>query len=87
LYVYLKYINTGYFAAAAQAQRAALQQRGITGEQAQHAMSITAPLLTPVGIFVISLITGVIGGFIVALIVSIFTQRSDGALSDSRPLG
>ena len=86
-YVYVKYINAGFFAAAARMQRAALEERGITGEQAQHAMSLTAPLMTPVGLVVISLVTGVIGGFIVALIVSIFTQKSDGASDGSRPLG
>jgi len=87
LYVYVTYINTGYFAAALRMQQAALEQRGITGEQARHALSITAPILTPVGIVVITLITGVIGGFIVALIVSIFTQKSDGVSHDSRPPG
>jgi hypothetical protein len=33
--------------------------------------------MTPVGIVVTSLVTGVIGGFVVALIVSIFTQKRD----------
>lgn len=87
MYVYVKYINTGFFAAALRMQRAAMERRGITGEQAQRAMSLTAPLMTPVGLVVISLITGVIGGFIVALIVSIFTQKGDGASDGSRPLG
>lgn len=87
MYVYVKYINTGFFAAAALMQHAALEKRGITGEQARHAMSLTAPLMTPVGLVVVSLITGVIGGFVVALIVSIFTQKSDGASDGSRPLG
>lgn len=76
-YVYVKYINTGYLAAAIQAQRTALGQRGMTGAQVQQAMAITSAILTPVGIVVVSLVTGVIIGFIVALIVSIFTQRGD----------
>ena len=87
VYVYVRYINTEYFAVAMRAQQAALERRGITGVQAQHAMSITAPLLTPVGLVVISLITAVIGGFVVALIVSIFTQKSDGVPYSSRPPG
>ena len=77
LYFYVKYINTGYLAAAMQAQQAALEQRGITGPQAQQAMAITSAIMTPVGLVVTSLISGVIGGFIVALIVSIFTQKRD----------
>ena len=77
VYFYVKYINSGYLAAAIQAQQAALEQRGITGAQAQQAMAITSAIMTPVGIVITSLITGVIGGFIVALIVSIFTQKRD----------
>src|SRR6185312_546934 len=77
MYGYVKYINTGFFVAAARMQRAAIEARGLTGEQAQRAMSLTAHFLTPVGLLVTSVIAGVIGGFIVALIVSIFTQKSD----------
>ena len=77
MYVYVRYINSGYLAAVMQAQRAALERRGITGAQAQLAIGITAAITTPVGIAVTSLITGVLEGFIVALIVSIFTQKAD----------
>lgn len=86
-YIYVTYINTGYLAAAMRIQQQALQQRGITGAQAQQAMAITSPMLTPVGITVMALVGGVIGGFIIALIVSIFTQKGDGASYASRPPG
>ena len=76
-FIYLNYINTGYLAAVMQVQRAALAQRGITGAQAQMAGQIAAAITTPAGVAVTSLVSGVILGFIVALIVSIFTQRSD----------
>jgi RsiW-degrading membrane proteinase PrsW (M82 family) len=87
VYIYVRYINTGYFAAAMRAQQAALERRGITGEQAQRALSITESMMTPVGTVVISLIAGVIVGFVVALIVSIFTHKGDGASYGSRPPG
>jgi hypothetical protein len=74
-YVYVQYINTGFIAAAMQAQRAALEQRGLSGAQLQQAMGMVATLTTPLGVAVTSLITGVVVGFIVALIVSIFTQN------------
>lgn len=79
VYVYVRYINTGYLAALVQAQRTALERRGITGAQAQMAMGITASFTTPIGIAVTSLVGGVVLGFIVALIVSIFTQ-SEGRM-------
>jgi hypothetical protein len=77
IYVYVKYINAGYLAAAMEAQRTELQQRGITGAQADQAMAMAGAMLTPGGIVVTSLISGVVVGFIVALIVSIFTRKGD----------
>jgi hypothetical protein len=76
LYVYVQYFNTNFFATAIRAQQALLAQRGITGAQAQQAMGIVGAVMTPVGIAVSSLISGVIIGFVVALIASIFTQSA-----------
>lgn len=76
-YVYVKFINTGYFAALLEAQRAALEQRGITGARAEQAMAMTSAIMTPGAYFIASLIFGVIGGLIIALLVSIFTQEGD----------
>jgi len=77
VYLYVKFVNTGYLAAALQARRAALEQSGMTGAQVQQAMAINSAIFTPVGIVVFSVVTSVIVGFIVALIVSIFTQKGD----------
>jgi uncharacterized membrane protein YdjX (TVP38/TMEM64 family) len=77
VFVYVKYFNTGYFAAMLQTTRDTLQQRGITGAQAQQAMRLYGAIYSPVGYLIVSLIGGVIFGFIVSLIVSIFTQRGD----------
>ncbi len=77
LYIYVNYINTGYPAAALQAQQAVFEQRGLTGAQLDQSMAMTGAMLTPTGIVVTSLVSGVIVGFIVALIVSAFTRVSD----------
>ena len=77
LYIYVNFINTGYPAAALQIQQAALEQRGLSGAQLDQALVVTRIMLTPTGIVVTSLISSVIVGFIVALIVSIFTRDSD----------
>lgn len=77
VYVYVRYINTGYIDAAIQLQRAALQHRGITGAQAERALAIVGATTTPVGVAVGSLIGGVVLGFIVSLIVSVFTQKGE----------
>jgi hypothetical protein len=76
-FIYVSYINTGYLPAMMQAQRIAMEQRGLSGQQAQTAMAITGAVMTPVGVTITALITSVIFGFIVALLVSIFTQAAD----------
>jgi uncharacterized membrane protein (DUF485 family) len=77
LYIYVGFINTGYSAAALQAQRVVLEQRGLAGAQLDQALAFTGAMLTPTGIVVTALISGVIVGVLVALIVSIFTRDSD----------
>ena len=74
VYVYFGYMNTTYFATAIRAQQAVLAQRGVTGAQAQQAMGLVGAVMTPVGIAVSSLISGVVVGFVVALIATIFTR-------------
>jgi hypothetical protein len=76
-FIYVSYINTGYLPAMMQAQQIALEQRGLSGAQAHQAMSIMGNVLTPVGLTISTVIGDVIMGFIVALIVSIFTQAAD----------
>ncbi len=75
-YVYVQYINTNFVATALRAQQAMLEQRGITGAQARQAMGIVGAMITPVGLAVSSLVSGVVVGFVVALIASIFTQSA-----------
>lgn len=75
--IYVKFIDTGYFVTAMRLARASLQERGISGAQADRALSITGMFMNPVGLLVSSIISGVIVGFIIALIVSIFTQKGD----------
>jgi hypothetical protein len=77
LYIYVGYINPGYPEAALQAQRAALEQRGVTGVQLEQGLGMVRRMLTPTGMFVSSLLSGAVIGFICALIVSIFTRVND----------
>lgn len=76
-YVYVSYINTGFLPSLIQAQHATLARRGITGAQAQQMMAIYSVIYRPMLFGILSLLGGVIIGFVVALIVSIFTQRGD----------
>lgn len=77
VFIYLKYINSGYLVTVVQAQRAAIERRGISGAQAQQALTIVSAFRTPLVIVLTTLVTSIIGGFIISLIVSIFTQKED----------
>jgi len=77
VYVYVSFINTGYTAAVLKMQRAAMEERGLSGAQLDQSMAMVGAMTTPVGIVVSSLIGGVIIGVIVALIVSAFTKARD----------
>lgn len=77
VYVYVSFINTGYAAAMLKIQQETLEARGMKGPQLDQAMAMTGAMLTPTGIVITSVIGGVILGFIVALIVSIFTRKGD----------
>ncbi len=77
VYIYVSFINTGYAAAVLQAQRSTLEERGLSEAQVEQALSMAGAMLTPTGIVIASLVSGVIMGFIVALLVSIFTRVND----------
>ena len=77
VFVYVKFINTGYSAAALKAQQTALEAQGMSGAQLDQALRMTSAMLTPVGIVITSLVAGVIMGFIVSVIVSVFTRKGD----------
>ena len=77
VYIYVAFINTGYTAAALKIQQETLEARGVKGPQLDQAMAMTGAMLTPTGIVITSILSGLIVGFIVALIVSIFTRKGD----------
>jgi hypothetical protein len=84
MYFYLRYINPAFLANAMHIARTRLEQHGYTGTDLQWNLGLASSLLTPIGIAVQWLISGVLAGFIVALIVSIFTHKSDGDTSRPR---
>ncbi len=79
-YIYIKFINPEYLANILEEQRIALEDQGLDDEQIDQFLSIFETLRTPE----VSLITGVIFmiifGFILSLIVSAFTKKTDPAL-------
>ena len=54
-----------------------MEQQGMSEAQIDQAMSIAGAMLTPTGIVVTSLVSGIIVGFVISLIVSAVTKESD----------
>jgi hypothetical protein len=79
-YIYVKFINPDYMANVLEEQRIALEDQGFDDEQIDQALAIFEAFRTPE----VSLLTGIIFmiifGFILSLIVSAFTKKTDPAL-------
>jgi hypothetical protein len=84
LFVYLKYINTGFLAAVMEGQRASIERRGITGTRAQHLVQLYAAGTRPAIYAVSFLVMLTIAGFVLALVVAIFTRTGDRRLEPPR---
>jgi hypothetical protein len=75
-FIYVKFIDTGFIANMMDKQRTALEERGgMSDEQIDAAMSMTSKFMTPGMMLVFGIIGGVIITVIVALIITIFTQK------------
>jgi Protein of unknown function (DUF4199) len=77
-YIYVKFIDTSYIASLMDKQRVAMEERGgLTDEQMEAALSMSAKFMTPEMIVVFAIFGGIIIGMIVALLVTIFTQKKN----------
>ena len=74
-YVYVKFIDTNFIEAMKNVQIAKMEEKGMSSEQIDQAMSFSSAFFMPETMFVIGLITGFLFTLVVGLIVSIFTQK------------
>ncbi|HEY0743563.1 MAG TPA: DUF4199 domain-containing protein [Chryseosolibacter sp.] len=74
-YIYIKFVDTAFMDSAKQKQIEQMQERGMSDEQIDQAMQISAMFMTPEAIFGFALVFGIIGTVIIGLIISIFTQK------------
>lgn len=74
-YVYIKFIDGSFIQLIMDKQREDMQNRGMSDEQIDQAMSFSAPFMSPEMMLVFGLIGGIIIIMICGLIVTIFTQK------------
>ena len=76
-YIYIKFVDQGYIDALKEMQAEAYAESGMSEEQIEKAMSFGEKMFTPGWLFVISLIGTILTNVIIALIVTIFTKKTN----------
>ncbi len=77
-YIYVKFIDTGWIQQMMDKQREVMEQNeSLSEEQIDTAMQMTAKFMTPEMILIFGIVGGIIMTLIVALIISIFTQKQN----------
>ena len=74
-YVYIKFIDTGFLQLVKDRQIEAMQKQGMSDEQIDQGMKMASMFMTPEAMFFYMLIGGLLVTIIIALIVTIFTQK------------
>ena len=76
-YLYIKFIDTGFIEMIKNKQIEAMQEQGLPDEQIDRALEFSAMFMSAEAIFIMGLFGSIIATIIIALIVTIFTQRKN----------
>ncbi len=74
-FIYIKFVDSGFIDALKEKQLEQFQEKGMTDQQIDQAMSFSDMFMTPGAILIFGLVGGILGTVIIALIVTIFTQK------------
>jgi hypothetical protein len=75
-FIYVSFINPAFVDAIKERSIMDMENRGMSDAEIEQAMQFTESFMTPTAITIFGLIGGVFFGFIVALIISIFTKKA-----------
>ncbi len=76
-YVYIKFIDGSLVETIIEKQREQMQERGMTDDQIDQAMSFSTPFMSPEVMTVFAFLGGVFFIMICGLIITIFTQKNN----------
>ncbi len=79
-YIYLSFIDDSMLTKVKDMQIAEMENRGMDDAQIEQAMNIAGKFMTPLMMAVMSIVVMVIFGFILSLIVSLFTKKANPTL-------
>jgi hypothetical protein len=74
-YIYVKFIDTNFMDAIKDAQMQEMAAKGMSDEQIEQAMKIASMFMSPEAMLGFGLVFGFLGTLVIALIVTIFTQK------------
>jgi len=78
--IYTKYIDTGFQSRQIEEQRRTFEENGLSDEQIDAALGMTEAFDNPILILVIGILGTVLIGFILSLIISAITKKTDPTL-------
>jgi hypothetical protein len=76
-YLYIKFIDTGFLEMIKQRQIEGMQEQGLSEEQIDKALEISSLFMSAEAMFFFMLVGSIIATIIIALIVTIFTQKKN----------
>lgn len=79
MYVYIAFLSPGYIDKIKEQNLRTWEEQGMTDAQIAQAEQFSGFMMNPGAIAIMALIFGIIGGVIMALIVSAFTKKQDPA--------
>lgn len=79
-YIYVKFIDSGFVQMMQDKQVEAMQDKGMSQEQIDQAMTMASKFMTPEIMVVFGVLGTVFFGFILSLIISAFTKNSNPEL-------
>jgi uncharacterized membrane protein YeaQ/YmgE (transglycosylase-associated protein family) len=74
-YIYIKFVDTAFVDQIRDKQYEEMQARGMSDEQIDQAMKIAGMFSTPEAILIMGFIFSIIGAVIIALLVTLITQK------------
>ena len=79
-YIYLKFIDDSMITKLLDAQIEELEKRGLDDTAIEQAMAVTSKIMTPEIMPLLAVVVMAFAGFIISLIVSLFTKKANPTL-------
>ena len=78
--IYIQFIDTGYQSRQLEEQRRIFEEEGLSDQQIDSALGMTEAFSNPFLLLVLGIIVTTLIGFVLSLIISAFTKKSDPTL-------